>query len=71
LDWLILLRRQGTRKTLRGPPRIVATDQMCQLRELFGGLSRFKEWWSVLVDRKQSIRPSGLIYTSSQILRWA
>ena len=71
LDGLILLRRQGTGQALGRPRRILATNQMSQLRELFGGLSRFKEWWSVLVDRKQSIRPSGLIYTSSQILRWA
>src|SRR5205085_949780 len=36
LDELILLRRQGTGKTLRRPRRVLATDQMRQLRNLGG-----------------------------------
>src|SRR5205085_2179999 len=40
LDELILLRRQGTGKTLRRPRRVLATDQMRQLRKL-GGPGKF------------------------------
>jgi hypothetical protein len=43
LDGLILLRRQGTRQALGRTRRILATDQMGQLRELFGPSKFFQD----------------------------